>query len=140
MKINRISGQLFLPSSQATKQVATTLDDDILQEEEFRFKSFVSLTLHHDAITGTSRQSVMNDYKKYLAEGIDMGKNIFSRVLKFVYLSSIFVKTIVSCTITSAFSLQTAETFTGTITRSIQAFVICEISANVRSPKKEPTL
>lgn len=54
---------------QVCKQIRTTLGSD-LAEEEFTLKQAMGILQHHDAVSGTEKQHVANDYALYLAEGI----------------------------------------------------------------------
>ena len=70
---------LFL---KGTKQIATLLDFNSLEHEEFVFKKSVAIVQHHDGISGTEKQHVSDDYAVYMQEGVNAGQKIFSEAYK----------------------------------------------------------
>lgn len=69
---------------QATKQIATLLGTR-LEEDELYFKRAMGISQHHDAVSGTEKQHVTDDYALYLSEGLATGRQIFNEVLKTWY-------------------------------------------------------
>lgn len=65
----RLVNCLFLLLLQVCKQIRTTIGSD-LAEEEFTLKQAMGILQHHDAISGTEKQHVADDYALYLAEGV----------------------------------------------------------------------
>ncbi|XP_065217445.1 lysosomal alpha-mannosidase-like [Planococcus citri] len=71
---------------QAVKQTATLLGNNF-EEEELKFKRALGISQHHDAVSGTEKQHVTDDYALYLHEGLVEGRKIFNEAFKFLYTS-----------------------------------------------------
>lgn len=61
-----------------TKQLKTSLPNDTLAEEQFLIQRAMGIAQHHDAVSGTERQHVTNDYSLYLYEGIQAAMKIIN--------------------------------------------------------------
>ena len=66
LMIRRASGLL-----QSCKQMAAASVDSRLQGRVEELKRAVAVNQHHDAVTGTSKQAVADDYALRLSEGLD---------------------------------------------------------------------
>lgn len=55
-----------------------------LDEEEEDFKRAVAISQHHDAVSGTEKQHVADDYAVYLYEGINAGQKIITESYRLV--------------------------------------------------------
>lgn len=61
----------------------TTLGTD-LEEEETLMSRAVGIAQHHDAVSGTAKQHVSDDYALYLSEGLDASEKILFSIYKYV--------------------------------------------------------
>ncbi|XP_046687404.1 LOW QUALITY PROTEIN: lysosomal alpha-mannosidase-like [Homalodisca vitripennis] len=66
---------------QAVKQLRVVLDTE-LEEEETLMNRAMGIAQHHDAVSGTEKQHVSDDYALYLSEGLDASEKIFSAAYK----------------------------------------------------------
>lgn len=63
---------------QMTKQLKTSLPGNALEEEQFTIQRAVAIAQHHDAVSGTERQHVTDDYSLYLYEGIQAAMKVIN--------------------------------------------------------------
>ncbi|XP_063975684.1 lysosomal alpha-mannosidase-like [Diachasmimorpha longicaudata] len=68
-------GNNFLQVAKQLKVLSNQTDDEDLQF----FREVMGVMQHHDAITGTEKQHVADDYAKFLHEAITRGENITSK-------------------------------------------------------------
>ena len=66
----------------AAKQIATVLGTK-LTDTEFEFKRAVAIAQHHDGVSGTEKQHVVDDYGVYIYDGINHGQKILSEAYKY---------------------------------------------------------
>lgn len=55
-------------------------------EEEEKFKEAVGIAQHHDAVSGTEKQHVSDDYALYLYEGLQAAVELIETSYKLVLL------------------------------------------------------
>uniref|UniRef100_A0A8D8LJC1 Alpha-mannosidase n=2 Tax=Cacopsylla melanoneura TaxID=428564 RepID=A0A8D8LJC1_9HEMI len=63
---------------QMTKQLKTALPNDTLAEEQFLLQRAMGIAQHHDAVSGTERQHVTDDYSLYLYEGVQAAMKVIN--------------------------------------------------------------
>lgn len=61
-----------------TKQLKTSLPNNSLAEEQFTIQRAMGVAQHHDAVSGTERQHVTDDYSMYLYEGIQAAMKVIN--------------------------------------------------------------
>ncbi len=74
----------------ATKQLATILGNESV-EEEFSFKRSLAISQHHDAVSGTEKQHVTDDYAMYLYEGLEDGRTLIRKYYKLVFNFNLYL-------------------------------------------------
>lgn len=55
-----------------------------LEEEQYLMQRAVGIAQHHDAVSGTEKQHVTDDYALYIHEGTDACQKIFTTTYRFV--------------------------------------------------------
>ncbi|XP_053988963.1 lysosomal alpha-mannosidase isoform X2 [Hylaeus volcanicus] len=67
---------------QVTKQLSVLTDLKHTDEKLEHFREAMGVMQHHDAVTGTEKQLVADDYARILYNGIQQGTNIISEALR----------------------------------------------------------